>query len=84
MESRYKNNIWKTKKLRNNYQVLILTNRCKLFKSIGEKKVKGKWKILHVSASSNPNKNLKTVRNLNILKIMSFQFYLIKTNDDIC
>ena len=50
------------------------------FKSGNDKfRLKGKWKILHVSASSNPNKGLVNV--LEMAEIFSnnsqFQFYLI-------
>ena len=49
--------------------------------------LKGKWKILHVSASSNPNKGLVNV--LEMAEIFSnnsqFQFYLIGGQmDDLC
>lgn len=51
-------------------------------------KLKGKWKILNVSASSNPNKNLLSV--LEIAHLLEnnedFQFYFIgdQINDPIC
>ncbi len=59
------------------------------FKPEGEIiKLKGKWKILNVTASSNPNKNLLSVLEIaNLLKDNEdFQFYFIgeQINDPIC
>ncbi len=98
-QSEYSKNIWnndiktifgKQKNLEIINQVLIPNGvDTELFNSFGERKeLKGKWKILHVSASSNPNKNLKIVLEIaNILKDNEeFQFYLIgkQLDDPIC
>lgn len=60
-----------------------------VFKPMGEKiQYKGRWKILHASASSNPNKGLVRVLELaNILKNNEeIQFYLVgrQINDPVC
>jgi glycosyltransferase involved in cell wall biosynthesis len=78
------------KQLNSKNQIMIRNGvNTNIFNTSGDKiNLKGKWKILHVSASSNPNKNLRTVLEMaNILKDNNeFQFYLIgnQINDPIC
>ena len=98
-QSKYSKIIWnknvktifgEQKQLKSKNQIMILNGvNTNIFNTTGDKiDLKGKWKILHVSASSNPNKNLKAVLEMaNILKDNSeFQFYLIghQIYDPIC
>ena len=98
-QSQYSINVWCKKiktifgsnvilKSKKNVLIPNGVNR-KIFNPSGRKfKLPGKWKILHVSASSNPNKNLFSL--LEVAEILKnnndFKFYLIgnQINDPIC
>ena len=97
-QSNYSQKIWneeiktifgKKTNLESKKEVLIHNGVDTNFNPEGEIiKLKGKWKILNVSASSNPNKNLLSVLEIaNLLKDnKDFQFYFIgeQINDPIC
>lgn len=85
------NNLFNQKEILRPKKHLLIPNGVDLtlFKSGNDKfRLKGKWKILHVSASSNPNKGLVNV--LEMAEIFSnnsqFQFYLIggQIDDPLC
>ncbi len=98
-QSNYSISVWEKKietifgkniRLKSKKKILIQNGvNTNIFSPKGKKiKLAGKWKILHVSASSNPNKNLHSV--LEVAEILknnnNFKFYLIgnQVKDPIC
>tara|TARA_B100000886_G_scaffold331859_1_gene283867 strand:- start:5348 stop:6514 length:1167 start_codon:yes stop_codon:yes gene_type:complete len=98
-QSNYSKKVWTKKiktifgkniRLKSKKKILIQNGvDVKIFNPNGKKmKLSGKWKILHVSASSNPNKNLHSLLEMaEILKDnKDFKFYLIGNQiyDPVC
>tara|TARA_X000000950_G_scaffold257054_1_gene323180 strand:- start:292 stop:1461 length:1170 start_codon:yes stop_codon:yes gene_type:complete len=98
-QSNYSISVWEEKiktifgknvRLKSKKKIIIQNGvNTNVFSPRGKKiKLAGKWKILHVSASSNPNKNLSSLLEAaEILKDnKNFKFYLIgnQVNDPIC